>query len=210
MILNHYIFRSNFYPDVTRVPSESELPPFYTALAVGKGVAQDRIILQNAFIARHLEAGAATTTAPIVTPTFARDIGALVFASVSIESYSQGASIFNAACSGASKLAAEQLNDTRAWDLGASASTMSVTDLQAAADRLKIVLPMSLLSIILVLKAHSIGMDVLLGVHHHKALAFRAHVTRVLNMESVLLEKQMQEPLLPIYLMREIQVSNTL
>ena len=87
---------------------------------------------------------------------------------------------------------------------------MSVADLQAAADRLKIVLPTSLLSFILVLKAHSIGMDVLLGVHHHKALAFRAHVTRVSNMESVLLEEQMREPLLPIYLMREIQVSDTL
>ena len=44
---------------LTRVPSESELPPIYTALAVGKGVAQDRIILQNAFVARCLEAGAA-------------------------------------------------------------------------------------------------------------------------------------------------------
>ena len=40
-----------------------------------------------------LEAGAATITAPIVTPTFAQDIGALVFAGVSIESYGQGASI---------------------------------------------------------------------------------------------------------------------
>ena len=168
---------------LTRVPSESELPPIYTALAVGKGVAQDRIILQNAFVARCLEAGTATTTAPIVTPTFAQDIGALVFAGVSIESYGQGASIFNAACGGAGKLAAEQLNAARAWDLGASASTMSVADLQAAADRLKIVLPTSLLSFIFVLKAHSIGMDVLLGVHHHKALAFRAHVTRVSNME---------------------------
>ena len=53
-------------------------------------------------------------------------------------------------------------------------------------------------------------MDVLLGVHHHKALAFQAHVTRVLNMEFVLLKEQMQEPLLPIYLMQEIQVSDTL
>ena len=110
----------------------------------------------------------------------------------------------------AGKLAEEQLNATRAWDLGASASTMSVADLQAAADCLKIVLPTSLLSFILVLKAHSIGMDVLLGVHHHKAFAFRAHVTRVSNMESVLLEEQIREPLLLIYLMQEIQVSNTL
>ena len=195
---------------LTRVLSEEELPPIYTALAVGKGVAQDRIILQNAFVACCLEVGAATTTAPIVTPTFAQDIGALVFASVSIESYSQGAYIFNGACGGAGKLAAEQLNAARAWDLGASASTMSVAGLQAAAGCLKIVLPMSLLSFILVLKAHSIGMDVLLGVHHHKALAFRAHVTMVLNMESVLLEEQMREPLLPIYLMQKIQVSNTL
>ena len=69
---------------------------------------------------------------------------------------------------------------------------------------------MSLLSFILVLKAHSVGMDMLLGVHHHKALTFQAHVTRVLNMESVLLEEQMRELLLPIYLMQEIQVSDTL
>ena len=41
---------------------------------------------------------------------------------------------------------------------------------------------------------NSIGMDMLLGVHHHKALAFRAHVTRVSNMESVLLEEQMRVP----------------
>ena len=130
-------------------------------------------------MARRLEAGAATTTAPIVTPTFAQDIGALVFAGVSIESYSQGASIFNATYGGAGKLAAEQLNAARVGDLGASASTMSVADLQIAVNCLEIVLPTSLLSFILVLKAHSIGMDVLLGVHHHKALAFRAHVTRV-------------------------------
>ena len=75
----------------------SELPPIYTALAVGKGVAQDHIILQNAFVACCLEAAAATTTVPILTSTFAQDIGALVFASVSIESYSQGvAAIFYA------------------------------------------------------------------------------------------------------------------
>jgi hypothetical protein len=80
------------------VPSESELPPIYPVLAVGKGVAQDCIILQNALMVCCLVAGAATTTAPIVTPTFAQDIGALAFAGVSIESYSQGASIFNAAC----------------------------------------------------------------------------------------------------------------
>ena len=30
---------------LTRVPSESELPPIYTALAVGKGIAQGNIIL---------------------------------------------------------------------------------------------------------------------------------------------------------------------
>ena len=82
-----------------------------------------------------LETGAATTTTtPIVTPTFAQDIGALVFASISIESYNQGASIFNAACGGAGKLAEEQLNAARAWDLGTSASTMSAANLQAAAD----------------------------------------------------------------------------
>jgi hypothetical protein len=195
---------------LTRVPAESDLPPIYTALAVGKGTAQDRIILQNAFVARCLEAGAATTTAPTVTPAFARDIGSLVFAGVSIESYGQGASIFSVAGGGAGKLAEEQLNAARAWDLGASASTMSVADLQAAADRLKIVLPTSLLSFILVLKAHSVSMDVLLGVHHYKAAAFRAYVARVSNMESVLLEEQMLEPRLPIYLMREIQVVDTL
>ena len=99
---------------LTRVLSESNLPPIYTALAVGKGVAQDRIILQNVFVARCLEAGAATTTAPIVTPAFAQDIGALVFAGVSIESYGQGASIFSATGGGAGKLAEEQLNAIRA------------------------------------------------------------------------------------------------
>ena len=139
-----------------------------------------------------------------MTPAFARGIGSLVFAGVSIESYGQGASIFSVAGGGAGKLAEEQLNAARAWDLGASASTMSVADLQAAADRLKIVLPTSLLSFILVLKANSISMDVLLGVCHYKAVAFRAYVTRVSNMESVLLEEQMLEPRLPIYLMREI------
>ena len=107
-----------------------------------------------------------------MTPIFAQDIGALVFAGVSIESYGQGASIFNVACSGAGKLAEEQLNATRVWDLGASASTTSVAGLQAMANHLKIVLPLSLLSFILVLKAHSIGMGMLLGAHHHKALAF--------------------------------------
>ena len=118
---------------LARVLSESDLPPIYTGLAAGKGAAQDRIILQNAFVACCLEAGAATTTASIVTPAFARDIGALVFAGVSIESYGQGASIFSVAGGGEGKLAEEQLNAARAWDLGASASTMSVADLQAAA-----------------------------------------------------------------------------
>ena len=56
---------------LTRVLSKEELPPNYTALAAGKGVAQDCIILQNAFVACCLEGGAATTTAPIVMPTFA-------------------------------------------------------------------------------------------------------------------------------------------
>ena len=56
---------------LTRVPAESDLPPIFTALAVGKGTAQDRIILQKMFVACCLEAGAATTTAPTVTPTFA-------------------------------------------------------------------------------------------------------------------------------------------
>ena len=87
---------------------------------------------------------------------------------------------------------------------------MSVADLQDAANRLKIVLPTSLLSFILVLKAHSISMDVLLGVCHYKAAAFQAYVTRILHMESVLLKEQMLEPCLPIYLMQEIQVMDTL
>ena len=195
---------------LTRVLSKSDLSPIYTALEVGKGTAQDRIILQNAFVACCLEAGAATTTAPTVSPTFAQDIGSLVFAGVSIESYGQGASIFSVAGGGAGKLAEEQLNAAQAWDLGASASTMSMSDLQAAANRLKIVLPTSLLSFILVMKAHSFSMDMLLGVCHYKAAAFRAYVTRVSNMESVLLEEQMLEPRLLIYLMQEIQVVDTL
>ena len=53
-------------------------------------------------------------------------------------------------------------------------------------------------------------MDILLGAHYQKALAFQAYVTRVSNIKSVLLKEQMREPLLPIYLMQEIQVSDTL
>jgi hypothetical protein len=108
------------------------------------------------------------------------------------------------------ELAEEQFNAARAWDFGTSASTMSVANLQATAEHLKIVLPMSLLSFTLVLKAHSIGMDLILGVHHHKALAFCILVTRVSNMEIVLLKEQMQEPVLSISLLQEIQVADTL
>ena len=64
---------------------------------------------------------------------------------------------------------------------------------------------MSLLSFILVLKAHSIKMDVLLGVHHYKAVVFWAYVTRVSNMDSVLLKEQMPGPCLLINLMQEKQ-----
>jgi hypothetical protein len=64
-------------------------------------------MLQNDFVASCLEAGTETTTAPIMTPTFAQDIGALVFAGVSIGSYNQGASVFNAAWGGTGKLAEE-------------------------------------------------------------------------------------------------------
>ena len=76
------------------------------------------------FVACCLEAGAATTTASIVTFTLAWDIGALVFAGMSIESYNQGA-IFIAAGGDAVRLAEEQLNTASACDLGVSASTMS-------------------------------------------------------------------------------------
>ena len=57
-------------------------------------------------------------------------IGALVFAGLSIEYYNQGASIFIVAGGsgggggGAVTFAEEQLNTTRASDLGASARTM--------------------------------------------------------------------------------------
>ena len=86
---------------------------------------------------------------------------------------------------------------------------MSVADFEAAANCLEIVLTTSLLSFNLVLKAHSIGMDVILGLHHHKALACGAHVTMVSNMEIVLLEEWIWEPCLPIFLMWEIQVYDT-
>ena len=55
---------------LARVSSEFEHPPIDTALVVEKGVVQDYIILQNDFVACCVEAGTATTTAPIVTPTF--------------------------------------------------------------------------------------------------------------------------------------------
>ena len=66
-------------------------------LAVRKGAAQDCIILQNALVVCCLEAGAAGTSAPIVTSTIIWGIGALVFAGLSIEYYNQGASVFSAA-----------------------------------------------------------------------------------------------------------------
>ena len=47
------------------------------------GVAQDTIFLQIAYVACCLVVGVAITTAPIVTLAFAKDIGALVFPSVS-------------------------------------------------------------------------------------------------------------------------------
>ena len=52
---------------LTRVSSKSDLPPIYTALAIGKGTAQDRIIIQNVFVPCCLEAEAGTTPALIVT-----------------------------------------------------------------------------------------------------------------------------------------------
>ena len=54
---------------LARIPSKPNFPPMYTALAVGKEAAQDCIILQNALVVCCLEAGAATTTALIVTST---------------------------------------------------------------------------------------------------------------------------------------------
>ena len=47
------------------------------------GVAQDSIFLQITYVACCLVVGVAITTTPIVTPAFARDIGALVFPNVS-------------------------------------------------------------------------------------------------------------------------------
>ena len=129
---------------------------------------------------------------------------------MSIEAYNHRASITCVKCGGAGKQTKDKLNVASVWDLGTSASTMSMTNLQAVANCLKIDLPASLLSFNLVLKAHSISMDVLLGVHHYKAAAFQAYVTRVSNIESVLLKEQMLEPRLPIYLMQEIQVVDTL
>jgi hypothetical protein len=56
---------------LARVLSKGGLPPIQTALPDRKRVAQDHIILQNAFAACCFEAGVATTTAPIVIPVFA-------------------------------------------------------------------------------------------------------------------------------------------
>ena len=195
---------------LTWAGTEADLPPIYKTLAEGKGAAQDRILLQNAYVARCLEGGAITTTPPIVTPATARDVGALIFAGGGIEAYKRGASIFSAACGGTGELAEAQQDAAREWDLGANASTMTVLELQAAAEKLKMVLPTTLLSLILVLKAHSIGMDVLLGVDHAKAVAFRLYVQRLSNMETVLLEEHQREPHLPLLLMREVQVADTL
>ena len=80
----------------------------------------------------------------------------LISFSVSILVSSTRDSNFNNPCGGAEKLTKEQLNAARAQNLGASASTMSLADLQAEADHFKVVLPMSCLSFILILKAHII------------------------------------------------------
>ena len=74
----------------------------------------------------------------------------------------------------------------------------------------------AVLSFILVLKGHSIeieieiGIDVLLGVYHCKTVAFQAYVTRMLHIESVQLEEQMLEPSVSICLIQEIQVVDTI
>ena len=82
----------------TRVSSKSKLPPIYTALAVGKGIAQDRIILQNAFVACCLESGAATTTAPIVTPAFRQTQHGLWYLNDCLQSSYYNALILTASC----------------------------------------------------------------------------------------------------------------
>ena len=119
-------------------------------------VAQYCSILQNALLKCFLEAGAATTIAPTMKPTFARNSVALVFAGVSIELYGQGAPIFNTSYGGTGKLAEYQMNAARAMDFGAGGSTISVANVQAADGSLKIV---PLLLFILGLKAHWIGID---------------------------------------------------
>ena len=84
---------------------------------------------------------------------------------------------------GAVTLAEEQLNTTRASDLGASARTMSKHGRPSSCIQLPQDCPTNItavLSFILALKGHSIGigigigigMDVLLGVYHCKTVAF--------------------------------------
>ena len=150
---------------------------------------------------------------------------------MSIEYYNQGASIFIVAGGnsggGAVTLAEEQLNTTRASDLGASARAISKHVRPSSCSQLPQDCPTNItavLSFILVLKGHSveieikmgmgmgigIGMDVPLGVYHCKTVAFQAYVTRVLHMESVQLEDQMLEPSVLICLIHEIQVVDTI
>jgi hypothetical protein len=86
----------------------------FSALAVGKAVAQHCNIIKNAFVACCLEAGATTTITPKVVPSFVRDIGILVIASVSIESFNQGASTSNVTRVRAGKLTEWHLYATRA------------------------------------------------------------------------------------------------
>ena len=140
-------------------------------------ITQDCTIPQHMFVAHCLEVGTATTTTPVVTPSFVRDIEALVFANVSFEPFCQGASTFNTMCGVARKLNKEQLNIARVWESGASATSISVTNLRTLSSCLKVILPMSHLSFILILNACSIGMNMLRGVHHHKALTYHVHVS---------------------------------
>ena len=108
---------------------------------------------------------------------------------MSIKSYGQPVSICGVTGGVTGKRAEEELNAARAGDLCASSSTMSLANHQATVSCLKSVLSTSLLPFILVLKAHSIEMDILTGVHHNKASAFQEYVTRVMHVESVLLDE---------------------
>lgn len=98
---------------------------FTRTQAYGKGMAQDRTLLQKTFIASGLEVGG-NHNSPHSDHLHGKGHWVTGIAACSIETYDFGASEFNTASGGMGTLVEQLIDVARAWDLGASASAMSV------------------------------------------------------------------------------------